>query len=302
MIDAPAASSSWGVTPLTAPRVPTGMKAGVSTTPWGVVSRPRRAWASAARRSKVRGMPLSGLALRVLLPAHVDHPVRYARRQLQGEPVVRQGDVAPDVAELVFDAVAAGLDVLEALGEEGLAVDPQGHRLEALGDARRLRVELHAVGVPLRFGELEPHGEVLEQGVQAAARPQVLEDLARVAPDLEGLGALQVAVPGGHLVAADDDGDRAGRGVLPAYLVGGSVGEGPLGRLGGRQHRALLLLGEAGLQGLELLLLEADAVDQGGEPLRPGQPRGQGIGRRLVPAGGERRDGEEEREEGDAEL
>ncbi len=61
----------------------------------------------------------------------------------------------------------------------------------------------------------------------------------------------------------------------------------------------LLLLGEAGLQGLELLLLEADAVDQGGEPLRPGQPRGHGIGGRLAP-GGERRGGEEEREEGDA--
>ena len=29
---------------LTVPCVPTGMKTGVSTTPWGVVSRPRRAW------------------------------------------------------------------------------------------------------------------------------------------------------------------------------------------------------------------------------------------------------------------
>ncbi len=37
--------------PLTAPRVPTGMKAGVSIAPWAVVSRPLRAWPQVVRIS-----------------------------------------------------------------------------------------------------------------------------------------------------------------------------------------------------------------------------------------------------------
>src|SRR6185436_4610082 len=55
MIEAPAAASSRGGIPLTAPSVPTGMKAGVSTTPWGVESRPRRAAPQVAVTSNVRG-------------------------------------------------------------------------------------------------------------------------------------------------------------------------------------------------------------------------------------------------------
>ena len=43
MIWAPISRNWIGVTALTVPCVPTGMKMGVSTTPWGVVSRPRRA-------------------------------------------------------------------------------------------------------------------------------------------------------------------------------------------------------------------------------------------------------------------
>ena len=43
MISAPRSSRSRWVTALTAPRVPTGMNAGVCTTPCGVVSSPRRA-------------------------------------------------------------------------------------------------------------------------------------------------------------------------------------------------------------------------------------------------------------------
>src|SRR2546427_3426926 len=49
---APAARRSSGARLLTAPRVPTGMKTGVSTTPWAVVRRPQRAAPSLATTSK----------------------------------------------------------------------------------------------------------------------------------------------------------------------------------------------------------------------------------------------------------
>src|SRR5690349_12232334 len=51
MIWAPISSSERGVTPLTVPYVPTGMKMGVCTTPWFSVRRPRRAWPSVLRSS-----------------------------------------------------------------------------------------------------------------------------------------------------------------------------------------------------------------------------------------------------------
>src|SRR5215203_6957380 len=298
MTEAPAASSSCGVTPLTAPSVPTGMKAGVSMTPCGVVRRPRRARPAVARISKVRGMAALRFARRLLpIPRQVDHPVLDPRGELQHEPVGGQGHVALDVAELVLDGIAVGLDVLEPAGEEGLAVDPQGHALEPLGDALVLGHQLQAVVVALLLGQLELDGEVLEERLQAAARPQVLEDLAGLAPHLQGLGPLEVAVPGGHLLAADDDRDRAGRLVLPADPVRRGVGEEALRLLGRRQHGALLLLGEAGFEGLELPLLVLDAVDQGGQPLRTGQAGGHGVrrGRGLCRKG---RHGEKQREQG----
>src|SRR5258708_36486538 len=46
MISAPASSTSRNVIALTAPRVPTGMNAGVCTAPCGVVRTPRRAFPS----------------------------------------------------------------------------------------------------------------------------------------------------------------------------------------------------------------------------------------------------------------
>src|SRR5687767_5033419 len=46
MISAPASSTSRCRMALTAPWVPTGMNAGVWTTPWGVSNSPRRAWPS----------------------------------------------------------------------------------------------------------------------------------------------------------------------------------------------------------------------------------------------------------------
>src|SRR5881628_157286 len=52
---APAASRSSGVSALTVACVPTGMKTGVSTTPWAVVRRPRRAAPSVASRWNVMG-------------------------------------------------------------------------------------------------------------------------------------------------------------------------------------------------------------------------------------------------------
>src|SRR5688572_24624625 len=51
----PAAASWSGVRPLTVAWVPTGMNVGVSTGPWGVVSRPVRAAPSRAVTAKVRG-------------------------------------------------------------------------------------------------------------------------------------------------------------------------------------------------------------------------------------------------------
>ena len=56
MICAPASSRSRRVTAFTAAGVPTGMKAGVSTTPWGVVRRPARARPSVFSREKAKDM------------------------------------------------------------------------------------------------------------------------------------------------------------------------------------------------------------------------------------------------------
>src|SRR6516164_4945360 len=58
MMSAPAARTSSWCTPLIAPWVPTGMKAGVRTTPWAVVISPTRAAASVAisRNEKGRAM------------------------------------------------------------------------------------------------------------------------------------------------------------------------------------------------------------------------------------------------------
>ncbi len=48
------ASRRWsGVTPLTVPRVPTGMNAGVSTRPWGVHRTPARAAEPAASCARI---------------------------------------------------------------------------------------------------------------------------------------------------------------------------------------------------------------------------------------------------------
>src|SRR3954464_2240724 len=174
MTEAPAASSSWGVTPLTAPSVPTGMKAGVSTTPWGVVSRPNRAAPSVAKISKVRGMePRSRLRLRGALAGEIDRLLLDPRRELHHEAVLGDGRVALEVAELVLDRVAVRLLVLEAGGEEGLAVDPQRHRLQPLGDALIFGHQLQAIEIALLLGQLETHREVLQKRLQAAARPEV---------------------------------------------------------------------------------------------------------------------------------
>jgi hypothetical protein len=51
-ISAPASRTSRQCKPFIAPAVPTGMKAGVRTTPWGVTMRPVRAEPSVASNSK----------------------------------------------------------------------------------------------------------------------------------------------------------------------------------------------------------------------------------------------------------
>src|SRR5947208_2598969 len=53
MICAPTSRSSLGETALTVPWVPTGMKIGVSMTPWRVARRPRRALDSGSVWSRV---------------------------------------------------------------------------------------------------------------------------------------------------------------------------------------------------------------------------------------------------------
>src|SRR5687768_12632910 len=66
MIDAPASSRSRCRAALTVPCVPTGMKAGVSTTPCGVSKRPRRAAPSVESRTN-RKLTLYYLVARVIL-------------------------------------------------------------------------------------------------------------------------------------------------------------------------------------------------------------------------------------------
>src|SRR5262252_4235729 len=65
MMSAPAARTSSWCTPLIAPWVPTGMKAGVRTTPWAVVISPTRAAASVAisRNEKGRAMVVYLMAI-----------------------------------------------------------------------------------------------------------------------------------------------------------------------------------------------------------------------------------------------
>src|SRR6185436_7925400 len=257
MIEAPAAASSRGGIPLTAPSVPTGMKAGVSTTPWGVESRPRRAAPHLATTSNVRGMktspptplpspprrpgegrhlpalaskdhpsspPLPGEGgtmgeggrggevsrLRLRLAAEVDHPGLDPLGDLEHIAVLGDAAVPLEVLEAVLHGVAVSLDIEQMDGQEGRVVDPQGHRLEALGDPLEAGGQLQAVRLALLARGAELHVEVLEERLHVAARSQILEHLVRVAADLDQLGAIQVAVPGGHLLAADDHRDRIG--------------------------------------------------------------------------------------------
>src|SRR5687768_573367 len=56
-MEAPAARRSSGPSPLTVPRVPTGMNTGVSTTPCGVTSLPRLAAPSVAMSEKLTIRP-----------------------------------------------------------------------------------------------------------------------------------------------------------------------------------------------------------------------------------------------------
>ena len=69
----PVAASWSGVIPLTVAWVPTGMKAGVSTEPWGVSSRPVRAhepgsWPVQAKRTRRDGGAGSGVRMRRVKP------------------------------------------------------------------------------------------------------------------------------------------------------------------------------------------------------------------------------------------
>src|SRR5262249_19454873 len=59
MMSAPAARTSSWCTPLIAPWVPTGMKAGVRTTPWAVVISPTRAAASVAISRNEKGRAIA---------------------------------------------------------------------------------------------------------------------------------------------------------------------------------------------------------------------------------------------------
>src|SRR6266508_1982356 len=63
MMSAPSSTTSRWSMALTAPCVPTGMNAGVCTTPWGVVNSPRRASPSVARsvNVKVKALTISTL-------------------------------------------------------------------------------------------------------------------------------------------------------------------------------------------------------------------------------------------------
>src|SRR5215210_2056092 len=195
MMEAPAAASSCDGTPLTAPSVPTGMNAGVSTTPCGVESRPRRAAPQVETTSKFRATDASGLRLRF---AEVDHPRLDSLRELEHVAVLGDAAVPLEVLEAVLHGVAIGLDVAQAHGEERGVVDPQGHALEALRDPLEAGSQLQAVRLPLgaRGGELRI--EVLQERLHVAARAEVLENLVRVAADLDQVGPLEVVVPGRH--------------------------------------------------------------------------------------------------------
>src|SRR5258708_7132373 len=103
----------------TLPRVPTGMKTGVSTTPWGVVIRPRRAAPSEFRSSNVsRDSSLFTHHSSLLLQLHLLHPDR--RREAEDELVVRDRLVDLHVRELVARRIAVTFDVLELRGQVAL--------------------------------------------------------------------------------------------------------------------------------------------------------------------------------------
>ena len=103
MISAPRSSRSRWVTALTAPRVPTGMNAGVCTTPCGVVSSPRRARAVAiqdagTRKHRSRASKHSN-SRSLQASAGIPSPVSFrcettARRRAVRRPVRRTRGVA----------------------------------------------------------------------------------------------------------------------------------------------------------------------------------------------------------------
>src|SRR5581483_1181120 len=106
MISAPSARSCRGGTPLTAPSVPTGMNAGVCTSPCGVRRMPVRAAPARAVTSNESGIRRAAALAAV---ADGDRLHRRARRQLEHEGVGGQVAVDPHLLEAVLGDVAVGL-------------------------------------------------------------------------------------------------------------------------------------------------------------------------------------------------
>ena len=249
------------------------MKAGVSTTPCRVVSRPRRAADATPREAAPGAAGRTSKASRPV-PATYGRPCDLASLprsstrvstpggSLQGEAVGGERRIPLEVLEVVARGVAVRLLVLEVVGEEALGIDVHPHRLDPLLDALVSREQLQAIRIALLLGEGELDGEILEQRVHAAGGAQELEDLVGIAADLQCLGALQIAVPGGHLAAANHHRDRSGNLIVPTHPVGSGVRERSARLLGRQEHRALAVLDEAGLDGPDLLLLLLDAIEQ----------------------------------------
>src|SRR5207247_787746 len=168
-----------GARPVTAPRVPTGMKTGVSSTPWLVVRRPQRAAPSVATTSKKTGLSPSTVPPRGmgsgwpngagsrLVPGHP--PMAPASRTpRQRTPLQQQTRVAVGV-----EAIARTNRVRVRLQDQLPARDRLGNR-HALGrepvvlDRRRLDgTKGPRTDVQRDLVELDaPRAQAIEQGVR----------------------------------------------------------------------------------------------------------------------------------------
>src|SRR5262249_30503414 len=146
-------------------------------------------------------------------------------------------------------------EVLDALREQSLRVDPELHLVQVLADAPLLRGEDEDVGALAGLPRV-PEGDLVELSELGGALPQTEEPEELLAPPLDValLRALALGEVAGVLALGDDEAHRLRRRVLPQDGVGLRQAEAPLRDDRLLQERIARRLHELGGEGAHLRL------------------------------------------------